>query len=526
MAAMVVFLPATVRAVEDLVVLARPGPWPAISGLIGFDGRLWFVNSTRYPTPNSADIHSYDPARGTTRFEAALFSQDAGDPGVFEGRLYWPFEDPRWTTGRGEYMVTDGRAWRWRAAPDGQVFHVHAMAALDGRLYAATGAWRAGLQVSGDGGATWRVIYDRPTPEGRVTRITALEPFAGALYAGLTDRGGDGIRLLRLDGETIAPVAGWPAGRRVAVLAAHGGWLYGNNVTAKGSSLWRTDGKVVERVTGLDGAVTRALATSPGTLWAVTGTSGQGRLWRSADGVSWQTVQTFARAMPVDVAVYGGHVYVGTLEAGGRGALWGPAAPAPVEASATRPLPPAVASDPDPTALLAALDRALADPQSYEGYGRGLRDALRPLARHRSASVGAALSARLTGPFPEVTLQMFAEDFVVTAEEMGQWYLLWAVARAGHGRVPPELIARPWRAVSNNAGKYYESTSGAAFAAARLGQDDTATLAALIARLDAPDDPDWLAGDMIGALTSLTGRRFGHDVAAWRHWWRETGRGD
>ena len=80
--------------------------------------------------------------------------------------------------------------------------------------------------------------------------------------------------------------------------------------------------------------------------------------------------------MPVDVAVYGGKVYVGTLEAGGHGALWGPPAPAPVEASATRPLPPAVASDPHMTALLATLDRALADPESYRGYGRGLREAL------------------------------------------------------------------------------------------------------------------------------------------------------
>lgn len=178
-----------------------------------------------------------------------------------------------------------------------------------------------------------------------------------------------------------------------------------------------------------------------------------------------------------------------------------------------------MASDLDPTALLADLDRALADPESYEGYGRGLRKALWPLARHRSAAIGAALSARLTGPFPEVMLQMFSKDFVVTAEEMGQWYLLWAVARAGPGRVPPELIARPWRAVTNNAEKYYEPTSGAAWAAARLGQDDDATLAALIAHLETPGDPDWLAGDMIGALTSLTGQRFGHDVAAWRQWW-------
>ena len=34
----------------------------------------------------------------------------------------------------------------------------------------------------------------------------------------------------------------------------------------------------------------------------------------------------------------------------------------------------------------------------------------------------------------------------------------------------------------------------------------------LIARLDHPGDPDWLAGDIIGSLTVLTGERFGHDT--------------
>ena len=42
-----------------------------------------------------------------------------------------------------------------------------------------------------------------------------------------------------------------------------------------------------------------------------------------------------------------------------------------------------------------------------------------------------------------------------------------------------------------------------------ITNDDDATLAALIAHLETPGDPDWLAGDMIGALTSLTGQRFG-----------------
>ena len=55
--------------------------------------------------------------------------------------------------------------------------------------------------------------------------------------------------------------------------------------------------------------------------------------------------------------------------------------------------------------------------------------------------------------------------------------------------------------------------------AAELGQDDRDTLAALIGRLDRTGDPEWLKGDMIGALTALTGQRFGYDIAAWRRWW-------
>jgi len=48
---------------------------------------------------------------------------------------------------------------------------------------------------------------------------------------------------------------------------------------------------------------------------------------------------------------------------------------------------------------------------------------------------------------------------------------------------------------------------------------DNESLAALVGRLNRPGDPDWLAGDIVGALTALTGQRFGHDYGAWRSWW-------
>jgi len=56
---------------------------------------------------------------------------------------------------------------------------------------------------------------------------------------------------------------------------------------------------------------------------------------------------------------------------------------------------------------------------------------------------------------------------------------------------------------------------------AQLGQADEETVGALVGRLGA-DHPQWLDGDLVGALTVLTGERFGYDLAAWRRWW--TGR--
>lgn len=131
------------RAETRLVPLVEGLPWSDVSGLIGYDGRLWFVNSVKFVNHNSADVYSLDPRTGAHRYERHLFSQDAGDPVVHGGLLYWPFEDSRWSPGRGEFMVTNGRDWRWGILPKGRAFHVHTMAQHAGALYAAPSAWKA-----------------------------------------------------------------------------------------------------------------------------------------------------------------------------------------------------------------------------------------------------------------------------------------------------------------------------------------------------------------------------------------------
>lgn len=80
-------------------IVARIGPWPVVSNLIAFRGRIWFVNSVTGRNHNSADIYSYAPSNGALRYERHLFSQDAGRPTAGDGWLYWPFEDDRFSLG-------------------------------------------------------------------------------------------------------------------------------------------------------------------------------------------------------------------------------------------------------------------------------------------------------------------------------------------------------------------------------------------------------------------------------------------
>ncbi len=503
--------------------LAEIGPWPAVSAMIGYRGRLWFANSVKYRNHNSADLYSYDPATGKTRYEAHLFSQDAGEPTIQRGLLYWPFEDPRGSVGRGEFMVTNAKGWRWGFLPEGFAFHIHAMAAHKGALYAATSAWRAGLQRSTDGGVSWKVLYNHGNPRTQISRIVALVSAGGELYAGLYARYRVGVSLLRLEGDTLRPVSGWPKGIGAQPLAEWRGWLYAVNEAPGDRALYRVKGGRIERIKAFDGRFVRDVAGAGEALWAVTSYRGGGALWRSGDGVAWRKVQDFTGDRPVDIAGYGGHIYVGVIGRNGKGALFGlkarqPAtaiAPAPVltRRFGKRPAAP-------PTALLGRLDRLLADPRNYRNQGPEIVKALRTLALYRSPAVGRALAERLGRPYPGAMQQLFGGQSSAPSAQVARWYLLWGLAMNGRGRVPAKLIAGPWNIKRNGAEKYLAAPPAAAWAAARLGQRDPATIGALVARLGRTGDPDWLEGDIVGALSTLTGQRFAYDRTAWRRWWR------
>ncbi len=503
-----------------LVPVARVGPWPGVSGLVGFGDRLWFVNSVKHADHNSADVYSYDPRGGGVRYERHLFSQDAGRPAVHDGLLYWPFEDARFSVGRGEFMLTDGHAWQWRDfAARQRVLHLHALLSHDGVLYAGTGGFVATLHRAEDAGVIWRQLYEHRNAPDSFSRVISLTALEGVVYAGLSASNEPGIKLFRLRNDALEAVPGWPPGESADALTAYGGRLYALHHDGTESRVWRTDGTMSEPVRSLGQARVRALAAGSDALWAIAATARGGTLWRSPDGNDWIVAQHFDGDEPVDIAVYAGRVYVGMLGADGRGVLYGPQSPAPAE----RALPPRDVPAASPLApgdlgqLVAQLDHALADYPGFVARGGRLTDLLAPIAALRSDAAADALAQRI-GSVPRGPAQAGFAGGRVAAGEQADWQILWALARSGRGRVPPELLGVPWRSAARRGEKYADPAPAAAWVVAELGQRDAATLAALIERLGRVGDPPWLAGDLIGALTAVTGCRFAYDVAAWRTW--------
>lgn len=505
-----------------LVRLASGFKWPGISSLIAYRGRLWFANSVKFVNHNSADLHSYDPATGQTRYEKHLFSQDAGDPVVADGVLYWPFEDSRFSPGHGEFMATNGKGWVWRVIPAGQAFHTHSMIAMGTKkgttLFGAISAWKGGIVASEDRGKSWHLLYEYPTPDGNVSRFTTLTGLNGTLFAGITTWYDDTKpKLLRWDGKGMGAVPGWPAGNAVRTMVTHRSWVYATNESGKATTLLRTDGERVEPVPGIEGTV-EAFHSDGTYLWAVTVERRSGILWRSRDGVSWKKIQKFDQGRPLSITTMGAAPYVGLLSDDG-GTLWGPSPDGrkitPVESPARLPGPPSPLDATARAAVLKNLDAMLAKPAEY----RRLRSFMPPLALDKSAITASALMKRLEGPFPDGDVRMFGGRRRLEPSAVARWYLLWGIAHTGFGSVPVALLRTAWKSSPNRSEKYLEPAAAATWAVARLGQKDTKTLAALIERFDRPGDPDWFSGDIVGALTDLTGQRFGYDVAAWTRWW-------
>ena len=219
---------------RQMEVLARIGPWPVVSQMIGYRGRLWFANSVKGVNHNSADLFSLDPRTREVRYERHLFSQDAGDPLIHNGLLYWPYEDTRASLGWGGIEVTNGEDWRYLVVPSAEMFHIHALAEWRGGLLAVSSAWRAGLQLSRDGGRTWSQLYDHVTAPGKVSRMGNVVVAGGQAVAHLRGAGGI-VRLVRWSGRAYRSMCA--AGRNVSVFERSAG--------IKGTPIWCRPRKAV-----------------------------------------------------------------------------------------------------------------------------------------------------------------------------------------------------------------------------------------------------------------------------------------
>lgn len=513
---------APAQATGDWGRIAEPGPWPAVTRLIAFDGRIWFANSNPYENFNAADVYSFDPASGQARYERGLTSQDLGKPGVFQGRLFWPFEDPRSNFAQGEFAVTDGREWRWNIFTEGVALHVHTMTLCGGAFYAGTGGWNGALQRSSNGLDGWAEVYRHPTPNEGQSQITDLAGYQGRCFFAVTSSDIPGAKLYDWNGSEAKVVPGWPTGSSVDSLTVFENALYAINISSIERTLWRYDGTQAARIELPTEEVLRALAATPDRLLAVTSSPTGGTLWETRDGETWVSLRRIEGERPVAVLGNGEDVYVGTFSTAGKGALWGPTVPTVQDPGPSAvALPPIAVRPVEPQTLtpaLSALDLAFQPRADYMAFRRAITSITIPLALTKDPNIGEQFSQRLVSKLPSGRLENFTGQTYNHAE-VARWLLLNSIALNGNGRVPVEWLAHPWIAPPRPTEKYFDSGLAAIWAVGLIGQKDQPTIDALIARLGIEGQPGWLIGDIVSALTALTGNRFGIDPQAWIEWW-------
>ncbi|HIC81257.1 MAG TPA: hypothetical protein EYP07_09875 [Kiloniellaceae bacterium] len=507
--------------IETVAPAGEVGPWPVVSQIIGYRDRIWFANSVKGVNHNAADLYTFDPATGALRFERALFSQDAGDPVVAAGRLFWPLEDPRSSVGWGEVTVTDGTLWRRLPVPSAQAFHAHAMVLWDGRLIAATSAWRAGFQVSEDLGLTWRALYDHPTPPRRVSRVVKLAAAQDFFAGHLIDVGRH--RLLVSDGHTTSLLDGWDESRNVVAMAATPEAVFVAANGPGGGGLWRSDGATLSKIAiDLPDGRIQDLHSAGGRLWLLISGGGGGSVWSSPSGERWRQELALTGGSPWDLYVEGGAIYVGGTGASGRGVFW--AGGVPIGPHQPQALPDSRFPDPQGAPIVdwnreaQALDRLLAGMARSGGNRSALRNAVYRLAMAGPPEGFFASRLRLSGDGGG-RIPMIGGLVQVANRDLANWLLLWGMGLAREQGVPVELLLRPWTAETNGAEKYFEPTPAALWVLTMGGQRDAATIAALIERLGYADDPDWLRNHVAATLATLTGQPKRWSRSQWADWW-------
>ncbi len=499
--------------------------WPGVSHLIAYKDRIWLVNSQPYRDNNSADIYSYSVADNSIRYERSLFSQDTGAPVIFEGLLHWPYEDPRRSAGSGEYAVTDGTNWEWRAMESGSVMHVHAMNVCDGDLVAATGSWTGQLHRMQQNGK-WQVQYDYPAATNRFSRIVSVDQLGDDCIVGASARGKNEAKLFSLNGDKPDPVSGWPASERVDNLTRHNNAIFAFVDSGNSRQLMRFDGNQSIKVELPEGHRPRAMHSDGDTLWLATHNANNkqtpGALWQYAENNSLRLIQQFSD-VPISLTSLNGVVAIGTYSnSGGALLLYGQAQAQQAKTRSVQSLQNISTAEDLDSALVESITQDLksiiSDPDNTANYARVLR---RSLGRHphlKKPEFGVAVTQLLSQPISGEPTTMFTGQ-TISRQDLIRWFLVTTLAINGNGRIEPSWINPDHQLQVPDSGKVFDPSVASIVATGWLAQNDKATLGELITRLNNMSDPLWVKADVIGALTAITGQRFAYDLNAWNSWW-------
>lgn len=515
-----------IAAADDpmtLDIIARIGPWPYASRLIGYRGRLWFANSVKYRNHNSADIWSMDPQSGEMQLERNLFSQDAGTPVIYNDLLYWPHEDALLAGGTGEVSATNGTDWAVFNIQSALMYHTSELIDFDGKLLAVTGARNAGLQITSDGGQSWSELYDHSAPRTHIARIKDMtrltiedksaQDINAEYFATLRDKKTQ--RLVKWNGSGFDTISSFPVNRPIRGLTAHDGALYAIIGRGEDAEIWQSNGKTSKNL-GRKGNFID-IASNGTRLWALTH---EGDLFSAEDG-NWQKHNSLKGGKPTSIEVIDGAIYAAGAGEDGHGIIWGPKVHKITGASQKiAPFPPPITIPSiaiDWEELGQRIDNLLSDPSAYQGYNNGELSAL----LDRSVTMGAPagfFAKRLNANIPDIGISVFSANRETKALDLAYAHILRSMERSGQTGVPTKLLTVQWTAQPNSYEKYLARPLMALKTIAATGQNDEETIAALIARLDYKDDPDWLRSHVIGTLTAVTNQRFGYDTAAWKAW--------
>lgn len=515
-------------AAEQLSVLARPGPWPVADQLIAYGNKIWFSSAVKGVNHNSADVWSFDPSNKALQFERYLFSQDTGEPVVHKDLLYWPHEDMRIGLGTGVVNVTNGSSWQTLMIPSPDyMMHTHSLTEWRGQLVAAMAGWNGALVSSVDGGKNWQILANDKPRTGRFHRYNHLAALDGHLYVRHWET--TGVSLAEYVDGRVMDVEGWPKGASFSKLVRFNGALYSlvNNPDG-GRDLWRIDQGVVEKLQISGPTATRVELVSDGArLWLITRDADGGELWASPDGVKYEMESRFDGGIPYSAtALTTGSIYVGGAGDDGRAILWGPKSAPDLNRSTPQMALPfnkhRRSEDFAFDARREQLVMALGNPETFDKRGRALKELISEILREGPPAN--FFISLLESFVPEQNVSTFGGKFQVPMREIANWQLLNAMAENAEPFVPLQMLEKPWRRQPNGPQKWFDEVLMALHAVQRVGQNDQATIAALIHRLDQQGDPDWLQSQITGTLGAITGKRFAYDKAAWKTWWLSTKR--